>query len=93
MLRDEDRIFTNLYGLHDPGLPGALKRGDWSGTKELLGKGRDCSVEARARHDGRRLLGVLGCSHNAQVDEHAAAQLCAANTDEESSPKPFPVGV
>ena len=27
MLADKDRIFTNLYGLHDPGLAGARARG------------------------------------------------------------------
>ena len=29
MLQDKDRIFTNLYGLHDWGLKGALARGVW----------------------------------------------------------------
>ena len=32
MLADKDRIFTNLYGLHDWRLEGARKRGDWDGT-------------------------------------------------------------
>ncbi|HEV2678467.1 MAG TPA: NADH-quinone oxidoreductase subunit NuoF [Aliidongia sp.] len=45
MLRDEDRIFTNLYGIHDWHLAGAQKRGDWSGTKDLILKGRDWLVE------------------------------------------------
>ncbi len=45
MLRDENRIFTNLYGLEDRHLPGALKRGDWDGTKELMTKGREWIVE------------------------------------------------
>lgn len=36
MLKDEDRIFTNLYGWFDPSLAGARKRGDWSNTKEIL---------------------------------------------------------
>ena len=45
MLRDEDRIFTNLYGIHDWRLAGAQKRGDWSGTKDLILKGRDWLVE------------------------------------------------
>jgi hypothetical protein len=35
-LKDEDRIFTNLYGLYDPGLKGAMKRGDWHQTKVSL---------------------------------------------------------
>ena len=32
MLDDKDRIFTNLYGIHDWTLEGARKRGDWDGT-------------------------------------------------------------
>jgi NADH-quinone oxidoreductase subunit F len=45
MLSDADRIFTNLYGIHDPFLKGALARGDWDGTKEILARGRDAIVE------------------------------------------------
>jgi NADH-quinone oxidoreductase subunit F len=41
MLEDKDRIFTNLYGLHDWGLAGARARGAWDGTKAILEKGRD----------------------------------------------------
>jgi len=41
MLADKDRIFTNLYGLHDWGLDGARARGGWDGTKDILAKGRD----------------------------------------------------
>ena len=41
MLRDEDRIFTNLYGFHDWKLEGARARGAWDNTKSLLEKGRD----------------------------------------------------
>jgi len=45
MLQDKDRIFTNIYGIHDWGLDGALKRGSWDGTKGLLEKGRDWIIE------------------------------------------------
>jgi NADH-quinone oxidoreductase subunit F len=45
MLRDEDRIFTNLYGLDDPGLAGARRRGDWDGARDILARGRDAIVE------------------------------------------------
>jgi NADH-quinone oxidoreductase subunit F len=45
MLHDKDRIFTNLYGQQDPGLKGALKRGNWDGTKHLLGMGRDWVID------------------------------------------------
>ena len=41
MLADKDRIFQNLYGLHDWGLKGARERGAWDGTKAILQKGRD----------------------------------------------------
>jgi NADH-quinone oxidoreductase subunit F len=36
LLQDKDRIFTNLYGLHDWGLEGAKKRGCWNGTADIL---------------------------------------------------------
>ncbi|MBI1366675.1 MAG: NADH-quinone oxidoreductase subunit NuoF [Alphaproteobacteria bacterium] len=36
MLQDKDRIFTNLYGLHDWRLEGAKQRGAWNGTKDIL---------------------------------------------------------
>ena len=41
MLADKDRIFTNLYGRHSPGLKAAQMRGAWDGTKFLIDKGRD----------------------------------------------------
>ncbi len=44
MLADKDRIFTNLYGLHDWGLEGAKKRGCWLDTKSFIDKGRDWLV-------------------------------------------------
>ncbi len=44
MLQDKDRIFKNLYGLHDWGLAGARARGGWDGTKAILEKGRDTIV-------------------------------------------------
>ncbi|OIQ97241.1 NADH-quinone oxidoreductase chain 1 [mine drainage metagenome] len=45
MLRDQDRIFTNLYGLHDWRLSGARARGDWDDTKAILAKGRDWIID------------------------------------------------
>ena len=38
MLNKEDKIFTNLHGFEDPFLVGALERGIWSNTKEILKK-------------------------------------------------------
>ena len=45
MLSDKDRIFTNLYGVHDFRLKGAKARGDWDGTKDIIAKGRDWIIE------------------------------------------------
>ena len=45
MLKDKDRIFTNIYGHHDAYLEGARSRGDWDDTKALLGRGRDTIIE------------------------------------------------
>ena len=45
MLKDSDRIFTNLYGLHDWGLEGARQRGDWDGTKALIERGHDWIIQ------------------------------------------------
>ncbi len=36
ILEDKDRIFTNLYGLHDWGLEGAKQRGAWNGVNLML---------------------------------------------------------
>ncbi|MBW7848984.1 MAG: NADH-quinone oxidoreductase subunit NuoF [Rhodospirillales bacterium] len=59
MLRDQDRIFTNLYGMHDWRLAGARARGDWDGTKEILRKGRDWIIE-EMKNSGLRGRGGAG---------------------------------
>lgn len=58
-LKDEDRIFTNLYGLHDPYLKGAMKRGDWYRTKDLVLKGTDWIVD-EIKKSGLRGRGGAG---------------------------------
>ncbi len=59
MLDDKDRVFTNLYGLHDWGLDGARPRGDWDGTKDLLAKGRDWIID-EVKASGLRGRGGAG---------------------------------
>ena len=59
MLSDQDRIFTNLYGQHDWRLAGARRRGDWSGTKEIILKGRDWIVD-QVKQSGLRGRGGAG---------------------------------
>ena len=41
MLKNEDRIFNNLYGFEPSNLAGAKQRGDWSNTKDILHKDRN----------------------------------------------------
>ena len=59
MLQDRDRIFTNLYGLHAPGLQAAKMRGAWDGTKFLLEKGRDWIID-EMKKSGLRGRGGAG---------------------------------
>ena len=59
MLSDKDRIFTNLYGLHDVGLKGAMMRGAWDGTKQMLELGRD-GVVNEIKASGLRGRGGAG---------------------------------
>ena len=53
MLKDEDRIFLNLYGQQDWRLAGARKRGVWDNTKDLLARGRDAIVDEVKKSDLR----------------------------------------
>ena len=45
MLKDEDRVFTNLYGFDDWRLPGALRRGVWDDTKAMIELGRGTIID------------------------------------------------
>ena len=45
MLKDQDRIFTNIYGMHDRSLSGARARGHWDNTAKIIKKGRDWIVD------------------------------------------------
>ncbi len=60
MLRDEDRIFTNLYGWFDWGLEGARKRGDWSTTAELLKNNSPEDIVEKVKASGLRGRGGAG---------------------------------
>ena len=54
-LKDQDRVFTNLYGEGDWRLKGAMSRGDWYKTKELMWQGPDWLVQ-EAKDSGMRKL-------------------------------------
>ncbi|MEK6734698.1 MAG: NADH-quinone oxidoreductase subunit NuoF [Pseudomonadota bacterium] len=61
MLRQEDRIFTNLYGFDSSDLKSSRARGDWSNTKELILKGREWLIE-EIKSSGLRGRGGAGFS-------------------------------
>ena len=61
MLKDQDRIFTNLYGNQGWELDAAKARGDWDGTKALISKGRDWICE-EIKASGLRGRGGAGFS-------------------------------
>ena len=41
MLKDEDRIFQNLYNDKGSDVESSKKRGDWIGTTDIIKKGRE----------------------------------------------------
>lgn len=53
MVRQDDRVFLNLYGTEDWRLAGARRRGIWDNTKELLARGRDAIIEEIKKSDLR----------------------------------------
>ena len=59
MLNDQDRIFTNIYGMGDRSLAGAKKRGCWDGTAAIIQRGRDKIVE-QMKASGLRGRGGAG---------------------------------
>ena len=59
MLDDKDRIFTNLYGMGDRTLSGAKSRGQWDGTADIIGKGRDWIIQ-EMKESGLRGRGGAG---------------------------------
>jgi NADH-quinone oxidoreductase subunit F len=58
-LADKDRIFTNLYGFHDPGLEAAKRRGAWDNTKALIEMGHDAIID-EIKKSGLRGRGGAG---------------------------------
>jgi len=59
MLQDRDRIFRNIYGLHDVSLKGAESRGVWDGTKFFIDKGHDFIID-EVKKSGLRGRGGAG---------------------------------
>jgi len=59
MLKDEDPIFTNLYGMHDRSLRGAQSRGHWSETAKIIKNGHDWIID-EMKNSGLRGRGGAG---------------------------------
>tara|TARA_Y100000992_G_scaffold93517_1_gene60208 strand:- start:112 stop:1374 length:1263 start_codon:yes stop_codon:yes gene_type:complete len=45
MLKNEDKIFTNIYGANSSEISAAIRRGNWDSTKTLLSRGKDWIIE------------------------------------------------
>jgi len=58
-LSDQDRIFTNLYNDGSPWIEGAMKRGDWHQTKEIMSMGQDWIIQ-EIKDSGLRGRGGAG---------------------------------
>ncbi|KAJ3441177.1 NADH-ubiquinone oxidoreductase flavoprotein 1 ndufv1 [Anaeramoeba flamelloides] len=58
-LRDNNRIFTNLYGDYDSSVTGAMKRGDWQQTKNIISKGKEWII-SEIKKSGIRGRGGAG---------------------------------
>jgi NADH-quinone oxidoreductase subunit F len=59
VLEDKDRIFTNLYGLHDWRLEGARRRGAWNAVADMIALGPDWIID-QVKASGLRGRGGAG---------------------------------
>ncbi len=61
MLKNKDKIFSNIYGFEKWSLSAAMRRGDWVGTKEIMSKDSDQIIE-KIKSSGLRGRGGAGFS-------------------------------
>jgi NADH-quinone oxidoreductase subunit F len=59
MLKEQDKIFTNLYGRESASLEASRKRGDWSDTKKFLDNGAEWLIQ-QVKDSGLRGRGGAG---------------------------------
>ena len=58
MLKDEDRIFQNLYNDKGSDVESSKKRGDWINTKDLMDKGILRQEEGGGRSTNYELIAL-----------------------------------
>jgi len=59
MLKEQDKIFTNLYGFQSNNLESSRQRGDWSQTKKFIDNGSEWIIE-QIKNSGLRGRGGAG---------------------------------
>ena len=88
MLKDKDRIFTNLYGQAGVDLPSSKKRGIWDRTAVLVKKGRAKIVE-EIKSSGLRGRGGAGFPTGLKwsfMPEHSTLPVYLVVNADESEP-------
>ncbi len=85
MLRQNDRIFTNLHGQEPPFLNVSQRRGDWDMTKDILKRGREGIID-EIKASGLRGRGGAGFSTGVKWSfmpkEHVKPSYLVVNADE-----------
>jgi NADH-quinone oxidoreductase subunit F len=86
LLADKDRIFTNLYGLHDWRLEAARARGAWNGVKLMVEAGPDWIIE-QIKDSGLRGRGGGGFATGVKwtlmpKEDDGGARYLVVNADE-----------
>ncbi|KAL4510072.1 hypothetical protein ABPG72_010265 [Tetrahymena utriculariae] len=86
-LKDQDRIFTNLYRDNDPFVQGALKRGDWHQTKQILSNGPEWIIDEIKKsglrgRGGAGFLSGLKYSFMPKVNPDGRPSYLVINSDE-----------
>ena len=85
MLKEKDKIFTNLFGDETYSLKSAQKRGDWNNTKSLIKKGRDWIIDEMKKSElrGRGGAGFLtGLKWSFMPKDPALNNYLVVNADE-----------
>ena len=82
-LKDQDRIFTNIYGERDCFIDGAVKRGDWHRTKDFMLLGKDWIIN-EIKASGLRGRGGAGFPSGLKWSAAAAHSTAQHRTTEEN---------